>query len=493
MKRRAPSSSGSRRAAFRLALPSAVAWGVALLLHGLLLTLAHWPAPRVPIGDEPIYLAAADAAAAGEPMELELLWPPLYPRLLARLGTGLEGGRLLRAQLLQSLLLLAVALLLRNLSLRLGARRWTAELAGAFAFGFPPLAAYAQYFWPEVLHLLLWVAMLWMLAARAPAATGWRRWPWAALFGWALGLALLAKSLLQPFAPLLIVAWAVAASGVGRPEAPPRRWREAALGITAALLAATVALATLHPTLAEHRERYGVFAIANSAAINLWVGLNDTARRDRVEPVVRREMYRYRHVSDHPSQRQAWAQEQVRTLIAERGAGTLLAAQLGRQYFRLFDKDSFFTGQLPGGLLTERERGYLAAPRWLARVLRGLSYGLYAALLAAVAGGLALVVPGRRVWVWTVFAFVAYNLALFLLVHVKSRYREQLLPVLLPLAAVALTRVANWIATRRGDERRSHATDPAPLPPLPRWRWALAGALASLALFFAFAGPLLDG
>ncbi len=495
----------------------------ALAVHGLLIGLSHWPTPRTPIGDEPVYLATADAIAIGEQgeqSELEMLWPPLYPRFLAFFAVGQERGWL-RLQLIQLLLLALAGWMLRDLTLRLltappGAAaasggssppcaRLAADLVAATTLAFPPLAAYAQFFFPEILHLLLWVSLVWMIARQAPTArrrqrtgawstalwrTALRRTAlWSALFGLSLGSALLAKSLLQPFVPLLLVAWSLA---VYRRSAlsTVRRDRRLLRAVAAGGLAALVAGWTLWPTLADHAERYQQWAVAGSGPINLWIGLNDTARRDRVEPVVRREMQRYRHSGKNPRLRQEWAKRQIRASFAERGLGPILKAQLVRQYFRLFDKDSFFTDQLPGGLLHARERGYHDAPRLLASGLRVGSWAFYAVLLVLIVYGLMVEPPRGRTWVWVVVLFILYSLTLFLFVHVKSRYRVQLLPLLFPFAGAAL---AHGLARAPRLQRRlglapANAAIPPPMAP---WRFALAGTISALLLFLAFGGPWL--
>ena len=71
-----------------------VTLALALGLHALLAWLELAPAPRRLWGDEIMYAELAERAARGEPAAPELLWPPLYPRLLglaARLGPLAEG------------------------------------------------------------------------------------------------------------------------------------------------------------------------------------------------------------------------------------------------------------------------------------------------------------------------------------------------------------------------------------------------------------------
>ena len=496
----------------------------ALAVHLLLLALSHWPKPRKPIGDEPVYLATAQALATGEASVRpghEMLWPPLYGRFLALCATGPRAGWP-RPQLIQLLFLALTAWLLRDLTLRLLARpagattansspssspiaRLAADLVAVTTLAFPPLASYAQFFFPEILHLLLWVALVWMIARQSDQTRGgptaadplswWAVWPWSGLFGLVLGTALLTKSLLQPVAPFLLLAWALALARSPLPAAarPAKRVRRNLRALAAAGFALLVAAGTLWPTLAENHRRYQLWAVANSGPINLWIGLNDTARRDRVDPVVRREIERYRDSGPDPRSRQEWVHGQIHAAVAERGLGPLLRAQLGRQYFRLFNKDSFFTDQLPGGLLHARKRGYRGTPPAVGWGLRLLSWTLYAALLPLIVFGLALQPPRGRLWVWLVVGFVVYNLALFLFVHVKSRYRAQLLPLLLPFAAAAFAHLLSWSLDRWPRLQPFlglASTGGAPQPIAPR-RFALATAISALLLFLAFGGEWL--
>jgi hypothetical protein len=95
----------------------------------------------------------------------------------------------------------------------------------------------------------------------------------------------------------------------------------------------------------------------------------------------------------------------------------------------------------------------------------------------AAALGLAVDPPRGNAWRRVLLAFVAYNLAAFLFLHVKTRYRLAFLPVL-DLHAAAF---AAWCAGERASSLRPSAA-----------RWAAGAAAAGLALFLAFGGPLLD-
>ncbi len=66
--------------------------------------LYWWPAPKVLWGDEIAYLDAARRLLATGSTGLDLLWPPLYPHVLAGL-LQVAGGSLILVQLVQAGLL----------------------------------------------------------------------------------------------------------------------------------------------------------------------------------------------------------------------------------------------------------------------------------------------------------------------------------------------------------------------------------------------------
>lgn len=428
-----------------LAVTAALAW-------------IEWnPEPRRRVGDELRYLERAEQLAAGEEVAPDLLWPPLYSRLLAFLlwATGSSRGAVV---LFQLALLGITAWLVRDLTARLAGPATNiggaaADLAGLSVLVYPPLVAFAFYLWPEVVHLALFAFVLWVLAAR-PAHRGW-----LAAAGFALGLALLTKSLLGPFLPVLLL--------------PVALQRPRLRALASAALVAAVAAATVLPTIVAHGRQTGSFVIADSSLFNLWLGLGDTSRKDYSDRRVVEEHAAFLAGGDTFSERNQALGAKIRQRIDEQGWLATLGGQLSRQHFRLFDKDSLLTDQLPGGALAARGRGYRRAPASVAWPLRGGSYALYAVLLAAAPFGLALHPPGRRPWEWVLPAFFAYNLVLFVGLHVKSRYVVPLLPGLTVYAACALATLADAPGRRR-------------IADLPRWKLAAAGLAAAGLVVLAF-------
>ena len=424
----------SGRAVGRLAMALA---GLAAALQAILFALEKGGAGRSLWGDEVLYLTAARRLLRGGASDLDPLWPPLYPHLLAALGASH-----LAAEIAQTLLLLATALLLADLARRAyGGEGSAADLAGALAGGLllldPQVAAFSHYLWPEVVHLFLFVAALWgLVRIHAPERAIRTPLVGMALLGVAFGLALQAKSLLLPFVPLLFI--------------PTLRRLGPRRGALCALVAAMALAATLTPTLAANvREGIG-FRLADSSKFNLWVGLNDTSRRNLVGEIVGHKYDLYRKSAPTFPERNAILDGKIRRLVAREGIPKLALRQFERQPFRLFDRDSFFTDQLPGGAIVAEGHGYRDVPTGLAAPLRAGSIAIYVAILLAAVVGIA---RGRAAWAPETSAFrpvllgfLAYNLLLFLALHAKTRYRIQMMPMLDLFAAFGL--VGLWQGAR---------------------------------------------
>jgi hypothetical protein len=379
-------------------------------------------ASRVLWGDENTYLASALRLLAGDPgWSPEPLWPPLYPQFVAGL-VSLGGGSLFWLRLTQNVFLVITGVILFDVT-----RRWTGSQAAGWtaswlALGYPPLVAFSHYLWPEVLHLFLFVALLWLVSARPVSA---RR---CAVAGVALGLALLTKSLLLPFLPILALAlvW-------GRPSG--RALLD--LGLMLGLTAVTVA-----PTVIGNHHRTGRFGIANSGTFNLWVGLNDVGRDSFRHDVVWPEYQSWIASASCDVERNTILRRKIRELVRQRGLVEVVRGQLAKQYFRLFDPGSYLTDQLPGGAAqVQSDAGYLELDPRAGRAIRVLSWA--AVVLVLMAGTAGLVVGRYREprWLEVLILFVAYNLALFLWLHVKTRYRIQMLPA----AFVGIGGLIAWV------------------------------------------------
>jgi hypothetical protein len=186
----------------------------------------------------------------------------------------------------------------------------------------------------------------------------------------------------------------------------------------------------LGPVAVHNHRRHDVFSIGDSAAFNLLLGLTDESPRSLVDDRAG-EVYReYLAGGATVRERRAALADRLRALVRERGLLSLAAGQLPRQYFRLFDRESYFSAALPGGSFAAKGYGYDDPPRWLASALRGLGLAIYAVVLGAAPTGLARLLRERRPGALWALGWLVYLLALFAVLHVKARYRLALLPAL---------------------------------------------------------------
>jgi len=453
----------TRRRAAAFAFAALFALSQALLWYAY---YAH--GAKTLIGDELGYHDTALAILAGGTWMPSSIWPPLQPLMLAALY-GTFGAHVLVAQIAQTLLLVGCAALLRGLWRDLGGSVAAANWATALFLLAPEIAAYAQWLWPEIPHLFLLLAALRLLArARLAFAgddmRGASLFTPAALAGVCVGLALLEKSLLSAFWPLLLLAFA-------RRVRPRFAWRGAA--------ACTLALGIVTaPALLHGWRAYGTPMIADSSVYNLWVGLTDRWRSDYVGDMGGVELPAFLASGATPRERNAVYLDKVRGYVADNGVANVFAAQIERQYFRLFNAKTLLVSQLPGPACA----GHLSVYQTSPIVTRLLGFGndaAHALILGAAAFGLA----GwrRRIGMLHVIValFLAYQFALFALIHVKARFLLPMLPFLCGLAGDVLARV---VAPRRDDGALAFT-------PL---RLCVGTALAALLLFLAFAPAALD-
>jgi hypothetical protein len=276
-------------------------------------------------------------------------------------------------------------------------------------------------------------------------------------------LALLTKSLLTPFVVVLLIA-AFAKQPV----------RSSAARAAVFLMAVVI---TVAPTAFGQWQRTGRLMIADSSAFNLWVGLNDTARRNFEADFVSGAYRDYIGSGTTFAERDAVLRSNISVFTADRSWIEILGGQLNKQYFRLFDKDSYLTDQLPGGAAVERYRaGYLEAGPMSSPTVRASSYIAYSLILLLAPIGWMIWRFRDRRWLTVLLLFLVYNLAVFFWLHVKTRFRIQMMPVFFMGAGAAIAYLEAWLA---GIETPSKIS---------RWRWVVAGGAAILFFTCAFAG-----
>lgn len=440
----------SRRAAVAILLA-----GVAM--QGAIAALGMPPAGRGLAGDEQMYVRLAGDLAAGRAVELDPLWPPGYPLLL---GAWLSlAGSLPGFFALQVLAHLVAAALLARLTWRLTGDRRVAALAATLLAIDPQVAAFAQTYWPETLHLALVVALL------VAATEGIESDRGAVAFGAGLGTALLLKSLLTPFVPVLLL------SALYR-CLPLARWRRAAASVSVMAL-------LLAPAVWSNHRRHGFWGVADSTRFNLGLGLADRSPRSLRDDGAYAFLLEYQAGGSNFAERQHALGQRIRGEIERRGAAAILAAQLGRQFFRLFDRESYFAAMLPGtGALAAIGQGFRDPPAALAASLGLVGSLLYGVVLTVAPLGLLLLLARRDRRTWLPIAFVGYQVALFVFLHVKARYRLPLMPVLDLAAALAIVQLADRFRGRLAE----------------RWspgRWVAGAIGGALLLLCGFGAGLL--
>jgi hypothetical protein len=433
-------------------LPHLVAACAALVVQALLWASYYGFAPKQLVGDELYYRNAALAIWQGHAPPPDFIWPPLQGWLLAPLIGPLHGALWL-AQVVQMAMLALSAWLLRLIWLRLDPRPWAADLAAWLLATSPAIMAFGLYLWPEPVHMLLLLGALWLLVEHAHSRVA------SAVSGAAVGLALLAKSLLSGFWPLFLLLF------VRRP------WRHS-LGASALAFVVALLAVTGPATLAGWRAT-GKPLIADSSLFNLDVGLRDRYRSDYIDDRTGAALRDYLDAGTTPVERNEVAESRIGNYVHEHGIVPLLADRLGVQYFRLFSAKRTLVSQLPGPACAGYIGAYTVPAHWTL-ALRWLTEAHYALLLVAAAVGLALWRRGGML-AWLLALFFAYQLALYLGLHVKARFLLPMLPFLCGLAG------SGWVDLRDGTIAAT---------PVHRRVGALLVAVLLLAL--AFAGPWLD-
>lgn len=416
------------------------------------------------LGDEQSYQQMALAILAGGPWLTSSIWPPLQALVLAALY-AVTLPAIWVVQLFQGLLLILCAALLRALWRGLSGSVRAANTAAALFLFNPATLGYGWWLWPEALHLTLVLAVFCLILPAHRHTVGR-----ALLAGALLGLALVAKSLLSLFWPVFLLAFL--------------RRREPRV-LVRPLLAFVLGWALVSaPFLMQGWQQHGSAVVADSSMYNLWIGLTDSWRSDYVEDMGGITLPAFLASGDTPAQRNAVYRGKALDLAAEQGIGATLMAQAGRQYFRLFSAKTLLVSQLPGDPCAGRLSFYRTPP-WLTALLTALNHAFHALMLAGA--GLALfLVPWRAQRGWLLIGlYVAYQLALFLLLHVKARFLLPIVPILCGLAGSFLA--ASWQAWRGPPAGAAGTLAMAP------WRLVLGAGTAALLLALAFAGPILDG
>lgn len=400
--------------------PWVLGFAGAALLQVLLFTMYYQPKTKRLVGDEGYYFNLAKDLAANQPAEHHPFWPPLYAETVG-LIFEIFGQHLWIIQSLQVLLLWISAWLLGSLVARsLGSPLWGSVLGCLFLLS-PEWAAFAHYVWPEAFHLFFMLLAVWIWVCYP------KRWFIALATGVCLGLALLSKLLLLPLVPLCCV-MLVLLAGDGR-----------SLMIKRVLMLCLGLVLTLGPTMVANKQRLGEFIIADSSLFNIWVGFNDESSADYRHDIAGEYFHTWTGLSGDWHAKKTAVRERFIDQMNRNGWVNEALDQVPRQYRRLLDPQTFLVTQLPDG----PRSAYAGERDGLARGMAAWTYVWHGAILLLAGMGVWMI-SWRRPSLWWLFGgFLAYNLALFLLVHVKTRFLLQMWPAILPFALAGFLACVN--------------------------------------------------
>jgi 4-amino-4-deoxy-L-arabinose transferase-like glycosyltransferase len=419
---------------------------LAIILQAALLYFGHVPELRPLKGDEGRYQMKALQIASGKYPDQDFLWPPLYPYILGGIYS-IFGVKRFAVELFQILLFFISGYILFRLIIFAGLGEIAAGSALFLFLLDPQIASFAQYLWPEILHLFFLFAMLGLIFLVSGKKL-------LALFGAGLflGAAILTKSLLTPFVPVLIV---VAAFRVSGTTVAPRIIAAGVFGFGICLL--------VLPLVIYNGVRHGFWGVADAASFNLWLGLKG-------DVYAAQEFNEYQKLSEMPIERNKILREQVARKIDQEGIWNILVAQSKRQYFRLFSKESFLTEQFPGKRWARNSLPH----GWLVVLLTWWSFVIYATTLATGSMGL-FQIRWRTDFKRCILPllFILYNLGLFLFFYAKTRYRIPFLPAFIFFSALSI----HYFLENR---KRSGSI------PVPGLRFAAGCILGAIFLWFAF-------
>jgi 4-amino-4-deoxy-L-arabinose transferase-like glycosyltransferase len=347
-----------------------------------------------------VYAVLGQSAAAGE--TLNILFAAATGLIIWELTRGLYGARAA-----------AVALLLYALW-PAGALMTTVRI-------------------PHSAYDLAFVAAAWTVVASPP---GWRG---SALGGIVLGLSQYLRPTTFALLPAFILARAWQARG----------WRGEVLATLAPMLLAF--LLVLVPVMAWHLSTRGVLDISTSAygGSSLYHGTN-TASGGRWSERASREL------TDLAGEDQ-WERTRIGQQLA---VGRLRDDPLGIIALAIRKQDTLW-GREAYGIRYGIRRELATAPSQPRSVLPTLaSGGFYAALLALAAAG----IFWRRRQTDALTALVLLSALTMSLMHglveVRDRYHAYLVPLLMPIAALVLTQLAERLRWRRAPDRQGSGSDP---------------------------------
>ena len=395
---------------------------ISVVIECLLFYFYYFPEAKVLMGDEPRYMQTGLSIANGADWHSNPLWPPMQPVLISLFARIFEQP-LLPIQIFQYLMLLAAGFIVRDITWRETTHHNAAQWSLAIMLWYPSWLAYSQFLWPEVVHVLLFVVVLWIINYRNHSQV------WMILSGILLGLAIVFKSLIILFVPVLFMPLF---RGFKKPDFVYF------YAVKRLFLCVIFAVLVIAPASFKAHKMTGGWMVSNSSMFNLWYGLKDNKRQHFIDDKGGGLYHQYMRSGEDFKQRNDWVKQQSLDLIKDQGVVKTLVNQLSKQYFRLFDHQTFFSQQFTG----QKSQGYKSSYHRhkndiLVKLVVTYDHFFYAVIVVTTLLG--LIIGTRQSLMSKQLAlFTLYTLGLFLLLHAKPRFRIPLLPAMAFFSAIVL-------------------------------------------------------
>lgn len=397
-------------------------FAMAILLNVALLFVYHWPQSKGLAGDEHGYTTRAFQIAHNESVHKSPIWPPGYDYFLSlplSVAEALNFSKpLLFPQIIQVALWILGGVFFWKITLPLLQSYSIRSMSLSIYMLNPTLIAYTHYFWPEIPHLTIYLFALWIIICRS-SSNGWN-----GVVGALLAIAALLKLVYLPVSIVLMALMFFV-----------RYFRHERL--TPAIVSIILFVSVLSPTLLDNLKVHDKFMVADSGTFNLWVGLNDKSLTDwHPDAIVGRELNAYLKSAKIHNDRNTIYQKKIKEFVGERGVVQILSNQLSKQYYRLFDHRTFFTKQLQGGM----KEKYSSSSTMLSGALRIWNNLIWVVTLFGLGVGFCVVLLSKKLHsgVYLLSGIIAYNLLIFLFLHVKTRYVIQFLPMITIISSIGL-------------------------------------------------------
>ena len=389
--------------------------------------MSYYPKPRILMGDEMTHLRDAHRSIAKVIWHEFHLTSPFYTKFLS-LILLLSPNTLVIIQIIQTLILFCVAFLVYHLGYLIFKKKEVGLMAAVLLISYPPIIAFAHFFWSDILHLFFFLLSFYLLIRFNNHIL------FLSISGFSLGLALIIKSgFLLPFIPVFIFYLVV-----------KNRGKNKFFLLLTYIVSLSMAMLSAKSSFSMKNSH---LMGTNNFYFNLWVGLNDLKDREQSGEIAGLELNNYNESSEKTDAKDAILKMKIKDFLKQRSIIAILKNQLGKQYFRLLSKNTFFTDALPGGFFAKQGMGYYEPSPIIYIPYKILSYLLYLFVLFSSVFAF-IYFKNNSLESKIIILFLFYNLIIFLFLHVKTRYRIQFLPFLFLYSAYFISSVYEKIANK---------------------------------------------